>query len=176
MQREECFELGSIARTRGLAGGLLVYLDVDNPEDYAHLDILFIEQNNTLIPYQTREYKLEQGNRVFMLLEDIDHIDLAKPLVGASLFLPLAVLPELEEDNFYYHDIIGYQVVDKNKGPLGTITSIYDAGHQDLLGMGYRGKEVLIPIVDDIVLKALKEEKILEVVLPDGLLEIYLDE
>ena len=85
-------------------------------------------------------------------------------------------LDELSDDQFYYHEIIDFQIVDENLGPLGKIKTIYNQPHQDLIAMDYKEKEVLIPISHEHVLKANHEKKELYVNLPEGLLEIYLDE
>jgi 16S rRNA processing protein RimM len=57
-------------------------------------------------------------------------------------------------EKFYFHEVIGYQVVDEQFGPLGIIENIFSGGNQDLISMRYKGVEVLIPVADDIVIKA----------------------
>ncbi|RYD89602.1 MAG: hypothetical protein EOP50_17300 [Sphingobacteriales bacterium] len=84
-----------------------------------------------------------------------------------------SALPELEQDQFYFHEIIGYKVHDAEAGELGTVREIFAMPTQDLIAMDYNGTEVLIPIMDDIVEKADKETKTLYVNLPEGLLEVY---
>lgn len=127
------------------------------------------------MPYFFDSYKLH-GNRAIVKLEDINSIDTAKALIGSKLFLPLDNLPELEDDQFYYHEVIGYQVLDEAKGELGAISAIYDMPGNDLLAMIYQGKEILIPINEDIVKQADHKKKILHVSLPDGLLEVFMNE
>lgn len=176
MNRDKCFEVGYISKTRGLKGDLIVYLDVDEPERYEGMDSILIELQNQLVPYLVSEFHLE-GKKAVMHLEDVDHIDEAASFTGSKLFLPLELLPPLEEGQFYYHDVIGYAIVDQKLGKLGKIKAIYDGvGNQDLIGMLYQGKEVLIPIVDNIVLKANPDTQELEVDLPEGLLDIYLED
>ena len=85
-------------------------------------------------------------------------------------------MPELDKNQFYYHEIIDYKVVDKNLGELGTVQTVHSMQAQDLLVMDYKGKEVLIPVISEIVLNADKEAKVLNVNLPDGLLEVYLED
>jgi 16S rRNA processing protein RimM len=94
--------------------------------------------------------------------------------VGNALFLPLNKLPQLAEDQFYYHEIIGYRLVDAALGALGEVTDVYELPQQAVIAMNYQGKEVLVPISDEIVLKANHTRKELEVNLPEGLLDIYL--
>jgi 16S rRNA processing protein RimM len=134
---------------------------------------VFIEINSKLVPFFVSNFQLLK-DRAIVKLEDVNSFDGADKLVGCALYLPLTELPELDEDQFYYHDIISYLIVDEHKGALGTIENIYELPHQDLIAMNYQNKEVLIPITDDFITKVDHQKKELHVVLPDGLLEIYL--
>lgn len=176
MEKESCFQLGYITRKHGLQGEVSVFLDVDFPEDYAQMDSVFLAapKNDTLIPYFIEFIQILE-NKAIIKFEGIDTVEEAESLKSAQLFLPLDLLPELEEHQFYYHEIIGYSVKDREKGVLGTVKQIYEVPSHDLIGMTYKNKEVLIPIKDDIILQVDKEGKVLEVDLPEGLLELYLD-
>jgi 16S rRNA processing protein RimM len=88
------------------------------------------------------------------------------------MFLPLDLLPELKGKQFYFHEVIGFQVVDKDTGPLGTVKEFYAMAAQDLMVMSYQGKEVLIPVNDELVLNADKVNKIVNVDLPTGLVDL----
>jgi 16S rRNA processing protein RimM len=106
-------------------------------------------------------------------LEGINSLDATKDLVGLKVFLPLTALPKLKDDQFYYHEVIGYQVEDANLGTLGTVKEIYSTGAQDVVVMIYQGHEVLIPLMDAIIPKVDKKNQIVHSILPDGLLEVY---
>ena len=106
----------------------------------------------------------------------MNSLDLAKELVGLKLFLPISFLPKLKDDQFYYHEIIDYQVQDRNLGLLGYVKEVYSTGAQDVIIMIYKSKEVLIPLIDEIVPKVDKKEKIVFTELPEGLLEVYLED
>ncbi len=87
--------------------------------------------------------------------------------------MPLDTLEELEDDQFYYHEIQGFEVLDENLGLLGTVREVYSVATQNLIALDYQGSEVLIPIVEGIVLKADRQKKQVLVNLPEGLLEVY---
>ena len=175
MTKDNCFELGKITKTHGLKGEVVLWLDVDFPEDYEDLESIFLDMKGELVPFFMDSYRLS-GNRAIVQFEDIDTFEKAEAMVNLEAFLPLEELPELENDQFYYHEIIGFQIKDKNLGDLGTVQIVYSMQAQDLLVMDYQGKEVLIPVIPEIVLEADKEAKILNVNLPDGLLEVYLED
>ncbi len=175
MTKNDCFELGKITKTHGLKGEVILWLDVDFPEDYEDLESLFLEVNGELVPYFIETYR-PSGNRAIVHFEDITTLEKAETLVNLNAFLPLDELPELDDDQFYYHEIIGFQVIDKQLGTLGTVQTVHAMQAQDLLVMDYKGKEVFIPVIDEIVLDADKAAKVLNVNLPDGLLDVYLED
>lgn len=175
MTQDNCFLLGYIVRTHGTSGDVVIFLDVDYPEDYEDLDSVYFELKGDLVPYFVERFNLQKESRAIVRFEEVDTIEKAQALVGTSLYLPLDSLAELDEEEFYYHEIKGYTVVDENKGELGVVREVYSLNGQDLIAMEYQGAEVLIPTAADIVLKADKENQKLLVNLPEGLLEVYLD-
>lgn len=175
MTKENCFELGKITKTHGVRGELILWLDVDFPEDYEDLESIFLEVRGELVPFFMESFRLS-GNRAIVQFEDIDTFEKAEAMINLQAFLPLEELSELDDDQFYYHEIIDFKVIDKNLGELGTVQTVHSMQAQDLLVMDYQGKEVLIPVIPEIVLNAEKDKKILHVNLPEGLLEVYLED
>ena len=136
---------------------------------------MFVQRCNEMVPYFIDDLQI-RDNLNLMSLEGIDTVDLARELVGLKLFLPIAMLPKLRDDQFYYHEIIDYQVEDEVLGTLGTVKEVYSTGAQDVLIMIYKGHEVLIPLLDEIIPKVDKQAKVVHSRLPDGLLDVYLNE
>jgi 16S rRNA processing protein RimM len=119
---------------------------------------------------------IQPGGKALAKFEDLDSIEQVEMLVGSEAYLPLTELPELEEGQYYFHELIGFDVIDEVMGPIGPVQNVYDLETQDLLGVTHKGKEVLIPIQDGIITKVDKAAKKVFCQLPDGLLEIYLED
>jgi 16S rRNA processing protein RimM len=91
------------------------------------------------------------------------------------LYRPLSELPELEGDQFYFHEVIGYTVSDRSYGEVGKLIAINDSAAQELLVITHEsGKEVLIPLVDELFLGVDREQKVLTIDAPEGLIALYL--
>ncbi len=174
MNVDSCFQLGYITRPHGINGEVVFYLDTDVPERYDQLESVFIEINNKLIPFFIEQFKL-QGNKAVVKLEDIDDLEATEILTGNTLYLPLDLLPDLGKDRFYYHEVIDYTIIEKDKGRLGQIKEVYEANGNDLFSVITKDeKELLIPVKDDLILKVDKVKQEIHVDLPDGLLDVYL--
>jgi 16S rRNA processing protein RimM len=175
MDFDSCYELGYITKPHGLKGDVSIVIDADTPEAYRNLESVFIEQDKQLVPFFVSAIKLS-GNKAILSLEESTNIEFAQTLKGAKLFLPLDFLPELDDDQFYFHEIIGFTISDQESGILGKIETVYDAGPQDLIAFIYKQKEILLPINDNTIIKVDKESRTLHVSIPDGLLDIYLND
>jgi 16S rRNA processing protein RimM len=174
MTKNDCFQLGKITKTHGLKGEVIVWLDVDFPEEYEEMDSVFLDVKGELVPYFFEELQLK-GKKSIAKFENINTFEAAQAIVNLDMYLPLDTLPDLDDDQFYYHDVIGYKVFDENSNQmLGEVKAIYEAVQQDLIAVMFEGKEILIPIADSIVLRADHTEKQIVVSLPDGLLDVYL--
>ena len=173
MDKESCYQIGHITRTHGTKGEAILFLDVDFPEDYNELDSILLEVKGELIPYFIDNINLQKESKAIIKFENVESIEAAKLLVGCGAFLPEDNLDELDETQFYYHEIIGFDVEDQQLGKLGKVKTVYTMPIQDLIAMPYNGHEVLIPVNDEIVPKVNREAKILYVNLPEGLLEVY---
>jgi 16S rRNA processing protein RimM len=175
MDIDSCYQLGYVIKPHGLKGDVSIYIDADEPQAYRNLESVLIQQDNQLVPFFITKIKIS-GQKAILNLEESNDIEAAQLLKGSALFLPLSALPELTDEQFYFHEIIGFTVQDENLGEIGPVATVYDAGPQDLLAIEHKGKEVLVPINDETVKKVDKNKKQIFVNIPDGLLDIYLSE
>lgn len=177
MTADQCFELGYITKTHGINGEVSAYLDVDFPEDYTNLESVFVQTitgSHTLVPFFI-ESILVRNKRAIIAFEDVPDIEAAKEMVGQKLFLPLDQLPSLKENQFYYHEIVGFTVWDQQHGELGVVDTVYDTGANHLIALQFKGEEVLIPIVDEVVVSVNRDNEQVITNLPDGLIDLYLE-
>ena len=172
MTKEECYQLGKITKPFGYKGQVVFFLDVDTPDDYDGLDAVFVEQKAGLVPYFIKDININ-GNKAIVTFEDIN-ADEARSMVGCNLFLPLEMLPKLTGNRFYYHEIIGWSVIDSEKGDIGTIASVIDYPAQALFQIIKNDKEILIPIIDQVIDKVDREKKTIHITAPNGLIDLYL--
>lgn len=175
MNKADCFNLGHVAKLHGFKGEVSLFFDVTYPEQYASLDALFIEINGFLTPFFVERISLSGKGFARVKLEGVDSETLARPLLGKLLFLPLTVLPKLEGNDFYDHEVIGYTVIDKHFGEVGTLAQIIDLQVNPLIQIDSNGKEVLIPMRKDIILNVDRKNKTMEIDAPIGLIQMYLD-
>lgn len=179
MNIEECFYLGYTSKVHGKQGELIAKLDVDSPEKYKKLESVLIrvhKQDNVLIPFFIQTVQVLNNGTLKLKIDDIDSVDAVKELIGKELYLPLTQLPKLTGNKFYYHEVVGYTVVDEIKGELGTITKVLDYPTQAILEITHSSKkEILVPITDEVIKNVDRDEKRIDVLAPEGLIDLYLE-
>lgn len=175
MQLEDCFYLGKIVKKFSFKGEVMIKLETDEPELYGKLDALFIKFRSSLIPYFIERSQWHKSELLRVKFEEVDSEIEADNLIGSEVYLPLDLLPKLEGNKFYYHEVIGYTVEDSEKGVLGEIIKINDQTVQALFIIKNENNEILIPINDDIIKKVDRANKKIFISAPEGLIDIYLN-
>lgn len=174
MTKDNCFFFGKITKTHGLKGELTLKTDISDPKDFKDLKYLLIEEKNNLIPYFIEKQTIS-GDKMFIGLQDVNTVEKASAFIGRSTFLPNDFLPELDEDDFYFKEIIGFTIVDEALGEIGIISDVIEYPTQAVIQVIKDEKEILIPVHDDIITKILKKERTIVVRTPDGLVDMYLN-
>ncbi len=170
---DKYFYLGKITKLHAYAGKLQVFLDTDEPEKYDTLQVVFIRFMQGPVPYFIENFN-RSLNKAIVKFQDVDSPETAKKLVGRDLYLPLEQLSPLSENKFYYHEILGFEVIDKSFGIVGIIKQVLEYPNQAVLSVMHDEKEVLIPINSEVVVKVDREKKQLRIKAPEGLIDIYL--
>lgn len=172
MKKDNCFYLGKIVKKYSYKGELLAKLDTDEPEIYEGLDAIFVDLRGNLVPFFVEASQLHKSNLLRIKFEDVTTEADADALLKTDLYLPLELLPKLEGNKFYFHEVIGFSISDENYGKVGVVKAINDSTAQPLFVIDNNGKEVLIPMNDDFIKKVDRAKKTIIVNTPEGLIDL----
>ncbi len=175
MKKEECFYLGKIVSKYSFKGELLIKLDTDDPEAYYKLESMLVSQEAALIPFFVERIQPHKSDLLRVKFEAVDSESDANALLKSEIYLPLSMLPALSGSKFYYHEVIGFKVIDTQHGLIGTLTHINDQTAQPLMIIKSNEKEILIPLIDSLIQTVDRKQKKLTVTAPPGLIDLYLE-
>jgi 16S rRNA processing protein RimM len=175
MRTEECFQLGIISRTHGKNGALVLKLDTDRPEAYTKLESVLLEMQDELVPFFIDELNPIKAKEFQVFFEDVPPGE-ASRLIGKKIFLPLEFLPKLTGKQFYFHEVVGFGVIDAGLGKIGMVKEIIERYPQHVILANNDEHDILIPITDEILQRIDRNEKQIFVDCPEGLLDIYLND
>ncbi len=167
------FYLGTLTKPFGLKGGLCAFFDSDHPENYLSLSDVFLDIEGEKIPYPISELTYRGNGQFILYFKDIPPEEVVN-YVGVELYLPLSELPKLPEDRFYFHEVIGFKVIDILYGDIGICTSFLEISNNPLMSVDAAGKEVLIPANRQFISKVDRDNHTIYINTPEGFLDIYL--
>jgi 16S rRNA processing protein RimM len=167
------FKVGKIVNTHGVRGEVRVISSTDFAEErYAkgtELMIKLQEKEVSVIVTHHRQHK------TFDLLqfEGYHSINEVEPFKGSLLYVSAEQLNELDEGEFYYHEIIGCKVITEAEEEIGEVKEIIETGANDVWVIKKKGggKDVLIPYIADVVQEVDIENKTIRIHVLEGLLE-----
>ena len=167
---------GNIIKVHGVKGEVMVQVFSDDLTDYETLESVFVEIKQKQIPFFLSSFNFATQKRCILSFEDITTVEQAKTIVGSDIYIPVSEMAEADESRLSYQAIVGFEVVDTIQGKLGVISNFFQKTGQDLLMMDYQDTEILIPVTEEIVLSVDIKTKQVLTTLPEGLIEIYLNE
>lgn len=169
--------VGTVQKPHGIKGELFVRLDTDRPAQvFTPGRVLRLGDGSgapsgeVLTVERARAFK---GGMLVKAAEHASRTEAVESLRGRSLLIPAAEAAPPDEDEIFYHDLVGMRVLTAAEGEIGTVDDVYDAPSGPMLAVRRAGKkELLIPFVREMVTRADPAEKVLELELPAGLLEL----
>lgn len=143
--------VGRINATHGIKGQLKLYSYSGNLDTLHNVKECLIQlPGDKTVPHRIQKAALH-GNKILLTLEGIVTIEAAEPLVGGELMVWQDQLPEPENDEYYWKDLIGLSVSTIDGVHLGTLTQIMETGANDVYLVKNGRKEYLIPAIADVI-------------------------
>ena len=126
-----------------------------------------------LIPFFIESLSQNSKGHFIIQFEEVKP-DEAPKLIGHELYLPEEELPPLTGKSFYFHEVIGFTVVDSALGEIGTVVDIIDQTAQPVFIIDQNDHQILIPAVDTFIDEIDRTNSIIKVTTPEGLIDLYL--
>lgn len=173
MKKDECFYFGFVVKPVGYDGTFAVKTETDDLNKYNNLKSIFIDLNGTLTPFFLSTVQVRDKEIIWLKVDGFSHADDIQSLIRKEVYLPLTLLPELKGKQFYYHEIVGFEVIDAQHGNIGKIKDIIELPHQTILQIMQNYTEILVPLTNEILTQVDRASKTLHINAPEGLIELY---
>ncbi|WEG15643.1 ribosome maturation factor RimM [Alkalihalophilus pseudofirmus] len=171
----DLLKVGKIVNTHGVRGEIRVISSTDFPDErYAKGCELWIVDANTKkhISVVVANHRVHK-NFDLLTFEGYDSINQVEEFKGSTLYVSKDQLSDLDEGEFYYHEIIGCEVYTTKNEHLGQIKEIIETGANDVwvIRRAGGGKDILIPYIEDVVIEINLEENKVIIDPMEGLVE-----
>jgi 16S rRNA processing protein RimM len=150
-KEETVVRIGEIVSTHGIHGKLRVrYHNEDKKGFLSYKSLLVRNPLGRLEPFEVTEARIHR-KLIIVQLRGLDSIDQAERLVGGSVFVERTSLPELEEDEYYWADLIGLEVTTTEGKSVGEVVRIIPTGANDVLVITAGVEELLVPATEEVI-------------------------
>lgn len=159
--------VGVIRKPHGIRGEASVEPWTNSPDRFDELETVTLVSPDES---STREARIESarphGDRVLVKFVDIDDVD---ALRNWSIEIPESEARELEEDEYFLHDLVGLTLIDASGNERGKVIEVYEGGGGILLQVQRGNRKFDVPFAAEICTKIDLESKTMTVNLPEGI-------
>lgn len=173
LDSEHLIRVGRVGKAHGIKGEIKVRPDFGQPEDFLYYREVSLVNPGT--DFQ-QDYKVSRcrplAKTVVLQLEGVGDRTMAEALSGTEVWVDKKTLPELAPGDFYWHDLVGLQVVTESGRKLGRVDTLLATGGHDILVVLGGGREYLIPLRKEFLVNTDTAVGVLTVADVPGLFEI----
>jgi 16S rRNA processing protein RimM len=165
--------VGKIVNTHGVRGEIKVWPQTDFPDvRFRPGSRLLLVPPDSGAPFAVEvQGAREHKNLYIVKLKGFDDINGVEKYKGGQLKVGADDRVELEEGEYYVQDIVGCRVVTEDGAELGAVSDVLTPGANDVWVVKRPdGKELLLPVIDDVVLDVNVSDRVVTVHLLEGLL------
>ncbi|MBL6648620.1 MAG: 16S rRNA processing protein RimM [Flavobacteriaceae bacterium] len=170
MKDKNLFKLGKILKPFSYKGEVSVYSTI-NLRKYS-FDLIHLKINSSIVPFKIKSLKNQKTNIYRISFDSIDSENKAEKLRNVEIYCEKNQLFEEDYNASEKKQLIGYKLIDINKKHIGEIVNIINNYQQDLIQVIYIEKKLLIPYVDEMIIQINHDEKVIEMELPNGILDL----
>ncbi|WNR46621.1 ribosome maturation factor RimM [Paenibacillus roseipurpureus] len=169
---EKLVTVGKVANTHGIRGEMKIVPETDFPERFDKgSSLLIVDAQNKQTPVTIKTSRLHK-NLFIVQFDQFSNINDVEKFKGSLVKIEAKHQQPLEEGEYYYHEIIGCKVITDEGQELGLVTEVLTPGANDVWVVGLpKGKQLLLPVIDDVILDVDVANKSIRIHLMEGLME-----
>lgn len=165
----DLLEVGKIVNTHGLRGEVKVVPWTDYSEVFEDIDFVYVKKKSEYERLDVKGIKYQKNNLI-VRFSQITDINMAEKYKNQVIYAEREILGELPDGVYYIADLIGLDIVTEDGEKIGTVSDVFNTGSNDIYEVKREGKKnLLLPVIDDVVLNIDVEGGKITVRMMDGL-------
>lgn len=169
---DELIPIGKLISTHGIKGEMKLFPYSGSCESLSHNpNVLLVSPKGVQTDLEIRRVSSGGGKHI-IAFRGFDSINQIESFIGCELFLKHSQLPPTADDEYYWCDLMGLQVVTDQGQPLGKVTDIFATASSDIYVVKNDQREYLIPAIADVIASVDLQAGIMTITPLDGLLDL----
>jgi len=165
------FPIGTVLKGHGLKGEVIIHPLFDNVENLHNVHAVIAAFPNGRIEDLELEQVRTKSGKVVITFKGIEDRTSADALRGVVLSIAREHLPALEPGEFYLGELVGYEVVLDDEMMIGPVREVWDLPANEVLRVIRDGKEILIPLIEEVIREIDHNDRRIVITAMEGLLD-----
>jgi len=167
----ELIQIGQFRKPHGIKGEI-TFLFTNNSFTTSECPFLICEMDGIFVPFRIDNYRFISNSTAYIQLKNMNSDQKVRILSHKEVFFPKKYIKEdIENDSFTWDYCIGFTLTDERLGIIGRIVDIDSTTINTLFIVEKNNEEILIPAVEEFIIRIDENQKELLVALPKGLVE-----
>jgi len=168
---KDLIPIGRVVRPHGVRGKIKLEYFGEDVHCFPPSREVFIEvKADSLKAYEILE-TTPQAPRLILHLKGIERREEVEPLIGKEVFIKREVLPDLEEGEYYWTDLLGMSVETQEGKKIGRVKEIFSTGANDVYVVEGKRGEIFLPATGEVIQTVDREKGVMKVNRKEGLWE-----
>lgn len=172
MKKDDHYLLGSLLKTTGIKGEIILKFNNDYSKGIQKLESIFIDVDNKLVPFFIEEIKMKSSTTAVVKFEGLDEEEKAAEFIGSEFYTSFDKLKALQINADENLDIIGYKIIDQDKKYIGKVIEFIDIPENPLLNVKTEEGEFLIPAKDELIIEVDDDLKEIQINIAEGMFDL----
>ena len=164
-------KIGTVVSKHGYKGDIKISVASNNLDTLLDLKYLFIYLDGCFIPFTIDNLRSFSKNVLIVKLKEINSEKEVNEVIHKNIYVDSTKIESKKDSEFFYNNLINFNVF-RDSQKIGTIEKINTDLPQPVFEIKYNSRVVLVPIHKDLIKEIDKENNIIHLDIPDGLLEI----
>ena len=173
MDPENVYWLGTISKTRGAAGSVVLKLDNTISERFYEMESVFLKIEGLLVPFFINVAEPLDQKNILLNFDSVSTENQCKELIGCKVYTDFSDVIIPNKKTSHYNYLIGFTLWDHKYGNVGKIGEILFYPDNPVFQIMQDQKEIIVPLHEDLIVEIDSQKKRIKVNLPEGLLEIF---
>ncbi len=172
MKPEKCIKAGSVLKTHGKNGEIILGRDTKLSGDLSPEDFIFIEIDQALVPFFIEDVISESSGSVILKIEDIDNAEEARYLIKKDWYVQEGQKNKSGNHNADNISLKGFKLINQDNEEIGKVIDIINIPSNNLLQVRYEDKTIEVPFNENTLISIDEGKEIIKIHIPEGLLDL----
>ena len=170
--KADCVKIGFFRKTHSVFGELVMEFEPKYETSIEKADRFFVELEGLLVPFFVLDdgFRFKTENSAIISFDGVETEKYAKRMVGSSVYLFKNEIVIIS-DEFFDSELVNYLLLDEKLGKIGIIDQVDNYSGNIVITVNYKGKELLVPFNEDLLLFLDKQKKVVKMKIPEGLFD-----